>query len=51
MGEKDRQKCEGLNVERWREMTDMMTRRGVEISCAHEPRSKCRKALDLRVLA
>lgn len=51
MGEKDRQKCEGLNVERWREMTDMMMRRGVEISCAHEPRCKGRKALDLRALA
>lgn len=51
MGEKDRQKCEGLNVERWREMTDMLTRRGVEISCVHEPRCKGGKALDLTALA
>lgn len=50
MGEKDRQKCEGLNVERWREMTDMLTRRGMEISSVHEPRCKGRKALDLRAL-
>lgn len=32
-------------------MTDMMTRRGEEISCVHEPKCKGRKALDLRALA